>query len=146
MSMGPTQRLLRRARDWAGDVEELASLQWELFQLELTSVGRGLRTGAACMIVSVGCAAVGVPLTIVAALIMLADALDWPAANVLTAAGALLIVLAATLAFVGARYCSVETWFPRSRMQAKQNIRTVLSQVSSADRDEEELAEAYYPD
>lgn len=99
MSVGPTERLIRRARDWAGDVEELSSLQWRLLQLEFSELTSQLRGSVWLFAASIAIGTFGAPLAIVAGLVMLAQAMEWPIANVLAAAGVLLVVLATALWF-----------------------------------------------
>ena len=81
MSAGPTERLLRRARDWAADVEELSALQWRLFQLEVGELSAQLRASVWLFGAALAFGLVGAPLAVVAGLIMLAQAIAWPIAK-----------------------------------------------------------------
>jgi hypothetical protein len=145
MSVGPTQRLFQRARNWAGDVEELSTLQWQLFQLELSGLTSELKRSIAFFAASIGLVTLGLPLAVIAGLVMLAQAMEWPIANVLTAAGVIFMVLSIPLWLTARRAWSAHTWFPRSRRQATQNWKSVFAQLNS--RDEDELADdSYYPD
>jgi hypothetical protein len=146
MSVGPTERLIRRARDWAGDVEELSSLQWRLLQLEFSELTAQLRGSVWLFAASIAIGTFGAPLAIVAGLVMLAQAMEWPIANVLAAAGVLLVVLATALWFIAKQTWTVSDWFPRSRRQAKQNLRGIFAQRSSGGDLEDRPEQEYYPD
>lgn len=146
MSAGPTERLLHRARDWAGDVEELSTLQWRLFQLECRELQSALRVSCWLVAASVALASIGAPLAIVAALVMLAQRMNWPIAEVLTAAGVAFVALASALWFLARRSWTVDNWFPRSRRQARQNLRGIFAQWSTGDARDEDAEPEYYPD
>lgn len=146
MSVGPTQRLLQRARDWAGDAEELAALQWQLLQLELGELVMQLRRSLLLFALAGAVLAIGLPLAIIAGVVVLAQTMDWPVANALAIAGVAFVVVAGGLWFAAKRSWAVEAFLPRSRLQARQNLRTVFAswQVSSVPDDLEE--DEYYPD
>ncbi len=146
MSAGPTQRLLQRARDWAGDAEELAALQWQLLQLELGELTMQLRRSLMLFALAGAVLAIGLPLAIIAGVVVLAQTMDWPVANTLTIAGVAFVIVAGGLWFAAKRSWTVEAFLPRSRLQARQNLRSVFASwhVSSVpdDLDDDE----YYPD
>ncbi len=146
MSAGPTQRLLQRARDWAGDAEELAALQWQLLQLELGELAIQLRRSLLLFALAGAAFVIGLPLAIIAGVVVLAQAMDWPVANALAVAGVAFVVFAGALWFAAKRSWAVEVWLPRSRLQARQNLRSVFASwhVSSPSEDNED--DEYYPD
>jgi hypothetical protein len=104
----------------------------------------GLHNGALCLLAALAFLGIGLPLLFVAGLVMLANAMEWPVANVLTAGGAALVVLAGLLAYLGTRFYTVESWFPRSRTQAVRNLRSVFAQMKA--EDSQEFEDEYYPD
>ncbi len=146
MSTGPTQRLFQRAKNWAGDVEVLSTLQWQLLQLESRALSGELRRSMFLFGASLGLAALGFPLAVIAGLVMLAQVLDWPIANLLTAAGVAFCAVAAAFWFFARRSWATHSWFPRSRTQAQQNIRSIFAQLNSTADNGRSVDDEYYPD
>lgn len=146
MSIGPTQRLWQRARDWADDAEELASLQWELLLMESAELTSELKRGLALFAAAAGCVAIGLPLAIVAGLAVLAQSLDWPLATTLAVSGLILLALAAALALAGKTSWAQRHWLPRTRRQAVRNLRALVSSWKSAPSPEGSAGDDYFPD
>lgn len=146
MSLGPTQQLFQRAKNWAGDVEELSTLQWQLFRLEWRALRGDLRRSSQLFGASLCFAALGIPLAIVAGLVMLAQGMDWPVANVLACAGVCIVFVAAALGFAARRSWATHAWFPRSRSQAQQNVQSIFAQLKSTEDDAYGTTDEYDPD
>lgn len=146
MSPGPTEELLRRARHWAEDAEELAGLQWQLFQLEFAELAAKLRRSVLLFLMAVGLAALGLPLAVVAGLVVLAQAMDWPVAQTLAIAGGAFVVLAGGLAFAAQRSWVREHWLSRSRREFGQNLRGIFASWRASSRGEYPHYSDHYTD
>jgi len=146
MSTGPTQRWLDRARDWADDAEELASLQWQLLQLELAELSAELRSGLLLFVIAAGVFGVGFPLATVAGMAVLAQWLEWPLAPTLAIGGTLLAATGAAVGVAAKRSWERHFWFPRSRRQAACNLRSVIMSWKPIPRAGEAVDDECFPD
>jgi len=86
-----------------------------------------LRRSVVLFLVALGLAALGLPLAIVAGLVVLAEVMDWPVAPTLAVAGGMFVVLAGGLAFAAQRSWVREGWLPRTRREFSQNLRGIFA-------------------
>jgi hypothetical protein len=117
---GPTATLLREARRVGDDLKQLSIYEWRMIQRDFARLVRAIVWGLLLGLAGLLLIGIGVPLTLVAGVVVIAQALDWSPAATLLGVGVVIAVFGVTLLIVIRRYLLRGGWFDRSLNELRQ--------------------------